>query len=103
MSTLIHFNKGGRVRTTWSDDLAGVFEKAFGPDFAATRRRASVILTVEEGPFRGCFYADMSHLAELTGVDDHRLCLWPPRPLERQCKQDEVRYVEANFVRPKTP
>jgi hypothetical protein len=99
MSHVIRIDKGGVVRTVWSDGMADFFARAFGPDFAAARRRASVILTVGSGRFAGCFYADMSHLADLTGDDSHRLCLYPPRRLEGECKRDEIAYVEAHFVR----
>jgi hypothetical protein len=98
VTAVLHFGKGGRVKAVWSDRLAQFYERAFGPDFAAARRRASIILTVEEGRFRGHFYADMSHLADLTGDDEHRCCLYPPRKLEEQCKQDEVAYVNRNFI-----
>lgn len=99
MSHHVRFELDGTVRAVWDDDLADFFLRAFGPAFAAQRRRASLILTVTEGPYAGCFYADMSHLAELTGDVAHRVCLLPPRQLESQCKNDEVAYIEEHFIK----
>ncbi len=94
----LKFEKGGRVKAVWDDKLALVYERAFGKEFASRRRRASLILTVEEGPSAGCFYADMSHLADITGEEEHRVCLWPPCRLESECKAAEVAYINARFI-----
>jgi len=96
MKTALRFYPGGRVVAIHDD--AFPFSAAFGADFAAARRRASLINTVEEGPHAGCFYADMSLLAERTGNERHRVCLWPPRPTEAACKQDEFAYVERCVI-----
>jgi hypothetical protein len=94
----LHFSRSGGVKAIWTDALANFFARAFGPKFAAARRRASIINTVEEGPYAGQFYADMSYLADMTQDDRHRVCLFPPRPLESDVKDDEVAYVEFEFI-----
>lgn len=90
----MRFDRSGRVQAIWDDQLALFYARAFGEGFARLRRRASIINTIEEGEMAGCFYADMSHLAELTGDNNHRCCLWPPTPLESDCKRAEVMYLK---------
>ena len=102
MATL-RFGRNGRVTAIWDDALAEFFTRAFGPEFAVARRRASIIMTVEEGRHAGCFYADMSYLADIANNGEHRLCLWPPRPLESECKQDEVEYVRLHYIQAQEP
>ncbi len=96
MPTAMRFLPGGRVLAVHDDDFP--FGRAFGADFAKTRRRASIINTVETGRHAGLFYADMSYLADQLGDDTHRVCLWPPRPTEGACKADEFVYVRKHFI-----
>lgn len=93
---VLRFLPGGRVRAIHDD--AFPFAKAFGGVFPAARRRASLINTVETGPYAGCFYADMSHLAEQLGEDGCRVCLWPPQPTEAACKRQEFDFVRFVFI-----
>ncbi len=96
MSTAMRFAPGGKVMAIHDDGFP--FEKAFGVDFAKARRRASIINTVEEGRYAGYFYADMSYLADRLGDDTHRVCLYPPRKEEADCKADEFIYVRDYFI-----
>ena len=98
MKNIIRFGKGGSVKAIWDDEFSEFFYGAFGENFAGERRRASVIMTVEEGPFRGYFYADMSYLSQVTGLDEHAVCLWPPRLFEKECKFQEINYLDVHFI-----
>jgi hypothetical protein len=92
----MRFLPNGTILAIHDDDLP--YDKMFGSEFSKKRRRASIINTVEEGMFAGYFYADMSHLADLMHNDSHRVCLYPPRKTERECKAAEVAYIERHFI-----
>ncbi len=97
MATVIKFHPSGRVVATWDEGFP--FEAALGPGALARRRRASLIDTVPAGPRAGHFYADMSHLADLTGDDRHRVCLLATSPCEADVRAAEARYVADEYVR----
>lgn len=96
MKTALRFYPGGRVKAIHDDGFP--FEDAFGPDFAKARRRASVINTVESGPYAGYFYADMGHLAALHDDPTLDVCLWPPQKTEAACKAQEVAFIGAEYI-----
>ncbi len=92
----LKFSPGGKVRAIHDDNFP--WEKAFGPDFAASRRRASIINTVEDGPHAGNFYVDFSHLADATGNDQYRVCLTRTFAREGDAKNAEVVWLTANYI-----
>jgi len=92
----LKFSPGGKVRAIHDDNFP--WEKAFGPDFAASRRRASIINTVEDGPNAGRFYVDFSHLADATGDEKYRVCLTHTFDREGVAKEAEVVWLTANYI-----
>lgn len=94
--TTISFRPDGVVRAIWSQRFP--FEQAFGSEFLAARRRASVVLTVPVGPHAGDFFADFSYLAELTGDARHHVCLVKTFRCEAALIEAEVAWLRANWL-----
>lgn len=83
----------GSVRAVWPKQGADVLRGV------GTPVRAGQILVIEEpGPHAGFFYADLSPLADLTGDDRFRVCLWPPRSEYADANADEEAFVTRHYV-----
>ena len=82
----------GSVRAVWPKADAGLLREVGRP------ARAGQILVVEAGPWAGFFYADLSPLADLTGDDRHRVCLYPPQTEYAAANAAEEAYVTREYV-----
>lgn len=83
----------GSIRAVWPKQGAGLHREI------GTPVRVGQILVIEEPCLVvGFFYADLSPLADLTGNDKHRVCLWPPKREYAEANADEEAYVTREYV-----
>lgn len=86
-----------------SGETRGVWKEGFdyrASDHTSIPQRAGRVhvIELESSPFRGCFCADLSTLADLLDRNDLRVCLFPPVPSYRKAQELEENYIEQNWV-----
>ena len=92
MTQLTRYLPDGEVRTIYRD--GGLI-----PPTEVVPERGSHVLPVKNGPNTGKFHVDFSPLSDVTGREDHRICLAALFDTYQGAVNAEVVWLNNNFVK----